>query len=161
MVHTARAQPLAVERGIEPVTTDAGGRIHSLDALDEGHRQPRGGVHRQVERYERRVRDLLVGEARLRDVNAGDLHTLAAQPRSRRGQPERLTAEVIRRNQQRPHAHILTRQGLCPALPLISAGGSCLGYPCLTCRLPPDDPSPRPRLLPTTTASSDIRAASP
>src|SRR5687767_12325625 len=69
-------------------------------------------MHRQVERHERCGGDVRVLQRLARDVDARHFHAGAAQPRGRRRETERLTAEVIRGDEQRGHRNIVRYSSL-------------------------------------------------
>ena len=61
-------------------------------------------MHRQIERDQVRALDYLVQQRLARGVDAPDVDTGLPQRGGGRGEPERLAAEVVRRNQQGLHA---------------------------------------------------------
>src|SRR5207247_11129460 len=66
-------------------------------------REPRGGVHRQVEADEIRVPHCLIAQALLGEVDAVDAPPRRPQPRRGRREAERLAAHFVGTNQECPH----------------------------------------------------------
>ena len=97
------AEVVGVYRCVEAVEAKMGARIEVADSFNERDGQPRGGVHRNIERDQisganRRFAELFAGE-----IEAGDFGAGAAQPRRRRCQPKRLPPQLIRRDEHNPH----------------------------------------------------------
>jgi hypothetical protein len=107
VIDAALAQPCGIQRRVQAVRRDTCRRVDARDALDEGRGQARRRVHRQIKRDERRDGNPFVAQLLARGVDAIDINTRMAQPRGRRGQAERLAAEVVGRNQKYAHQDIL------------------------------------------------------
>lgn len=103
VLHAMRAKPRGIERRIEAVGCQRGSRIEAANALDQRHRETRCRVHRQKERDEVRVGYLFVEERLPRRIDGAHLDPRVPKPRGRRGQPERLAAEVVRRDEKDAH----------------------------------------------------------
>ncbi len=92
-----RSQQLLVERCVEPVRSDAS--FGAADAIDHRNRQPCRGVHREKERYKISISDDRVVEFLDGEVETPYVVPLAREPRFRRRQPERLMAQIVRRDE--------------------------------------------------------------
>ena len=91
---------------------------------DDGRRQPRGGVHRQVKGDEIGRAEDTVGELLLRRIDARDRQALGAQPGRSRRQAERLPAHFVGADEDAAHHdtiivffrhHACCRRGRAPA----------------------------------------------
>ena len=98
----ARQQP-CVERRVESERAQAGRRIELAHATDDGDSEPCRRVHGQEEPNQRRLGDIVLHEPIAGHVGAAHLHARRLERRRGRGQPERLTPQVVGGDQQSTH----------------------------------------------------------
>ena len=63
--------------------------------IDHRQRQARGGVHRQIEGDELNAEQVFELERLPREIQRAHVNPFAPQPRRRRGEAERLAAQVV------------------------------------------------------------------
>jgi hypothetical protein len=81
-----------------------------MRAIDERRREPRGRVHWQVERDERRRAQLLLRDGRPRRIDALHVDPRGAKPCGGGRQAKRLAAKVVGGDQERPHLPIVWKR---------------------------------------------------
>ena len=85
-----------VDRGVKAVAAQVRPRIQSSHWLNELRGEPRGRVHRNVERDQAGLADRLLTERLAGEVEARDRCAAGPKPRRWRRQTERLVAKLIR-----------------------------------------------------------------
>ena len=100
------AEKGAAQRGVESVGGKSGQRIEGADAIDNGHGEAGGRVHRQVERDETRALNRRLIEWFAREICRHHLDARTSQPGGRRREAERLTPEIISGYEE--HGHVRT-----------------------------------------------------
>ena len=97
-----------VERGVETVCAEVGVRFELADPGDQALGEASGGVHRDEERDDRCATDRCVIErvdAHVVDVHVG---AGASEHGSRRGQTDRLAAEIVGRHERHTMSHCVS-----------------------------------------------------
>ena len=98
--HTVVAQHRGVERRIETVRHEPHAGIERAHPGDDGHGQTRRGVHRKKERDHCRAAHRVLAQPFLGQIGAEDFRPGRPQRSRRRGEAERLTADVVRRDEE-------------------------------------------------------------
>ena len=93
--HAEPAQEGFVHWRVKAVATQVRARVERLDPRQEGAGEARRGMHRQVDRDQRRRLDRLFFQRLNGKVDAGDRRPRLAQPSGRRRQAERLMTKVV------------------------------------------------------------------
>ena len=98
------AQEVLVHRRVEAVEAQMDAWVQGFQAGHDGRRQPRGRMHRQVQGDKPGRAHRRLVQALDRKIDAPDTGPRRAQPRRRRGQAERLMAQLVGREKDDLHA---------------------------------------------------------
>ena len=103
-------QQARIDRGVQSKCAQVGGRVEFPDPLQRAHGDPRRSVHGQIKADQAGGAYCLFVQRLSREVQRSRVEAGSAQPRRGRGQPKRLAAQFVGRDQQYLQiGHIETR----------------------------------------------------